>query len=76
MCVECITITVSPVPNGAYATAQLAEDRHLGQSVGGVGATLPIAVTTTVVLEGVWKIPQQTILTRADAAFLRVYGRS
>ena len=27
-------------------------------------------------LEGVWKITQQTILTCADAAFLRVYGRS
>src|SRR5439155_1114616 len=36
--------------DGAYPVAQLAEDRRLGQSVGGVGTTLPIRVNTTVVV--------------------------
>src|SRR5262245_37939443 len=50
MCLECIAIALSSLPNGAHTIAKLAEDRDLGQSVGRVRATLPIKTTTTVVL--------------------------
>ena len=76
MCVERVTKTLSSLPNSAYTATRLAEKRYLGQSVGGGEATTPITTTTTVVLEGVWEIIQQTLLTLADAAFFRAYGRS
>ena len=56
MCLERIAIALSSLPNGAHTIAKLAEERDLGQSVGGVGATLSITITTTVVLEPIRKL--------------------